>query len=72
MSRPDWWPDWLPDACSEGHPYDLGVKVAWEQCPDCPAANRAGGHHVWFCGVVGCRAEPTRPPGHVGGAVLQR
>lgn len=71
MARPDWWPDWLPETCAEGHRYDDGVSLSWESCPNCPAAPN-GGHHVWYCRVDSCRAEPARPPGHIGGTVPQR
>lgn len=69
--RPDWWPKWLPDACAEGHRYDDGISWTWENC-DCPASGKAGGHQVAFCRVIGCRAQPARPPGHTGPAREQR
>lgn len=65
--RPTWWPDWYPKTCTEGHDLNEGISLSWESCPGCPGAEgNATGHHVVYCRINGCRAEPTRPPGHVG------
>jgi hypothetical protein len=58
--RPNWWPDWIPPACANGHPLVVGsVTLSWVKCT-CPAVV-AGGHHNWYCSTAGCRAE-VKPP----------
>lgn len=53
---------WIPGTCANGHelgPGKLSLSWVWCTCKQ-PASN---GHHVAYCRVDGCGAEPRRPPG---------
>ncbi len=62
-----------PKMCANGHELGPGKLVlSFVMCPDCPATEDGRGHHVIYCRVNGCRAEPAYPPGHVGAVRKQR
>ena len=68
--RPAWWPDWIPDACPDGHElYPGHIKYGWMPCP-CPLSgdHQPLGHHYWHCVAVGCDHEGY-PPGHIDGYI---
>ena len=70
VKRPDWWPDWVPETCANGHALLPGaVTSGWVWC-DCPGAS-ANGHNEWRCGVIGCRWT-LLPPEHTGARREQR
>lgn len=70
-NRPKWWPAWVPQKCANGHPFVPGkASSSWVHCT-CEGAGEARGHHVWHCGVVGCRDE-TWPVEHTGPKLDQR
>lgn len=54
---------WIPATCGNGHELGRGrVSLSWVSC-DCGSG---GGHHVAYCRVNGCKAQPRRPPGCTG------
>ncbi len=65
------WPEWfvkewpeMPERCAQGHELGPGrVSVSFVSCKPCPATTDGRGHHIAFCGVIGCEASEFRPVG---------
>lgn len=65
MERPDWWADWIPKTCGNGHELVIGTaQTSFVACTGCPATTDGRGHEVLHCLVEHC-GWTTRPPGCV-------
>lgn len=70
MATDDWYHEtypWIPDRDTNGHKLGPGLSTqSMVACKPCPATTDGRGHHVTFCGVIGCHAAEVRPPGCTG------
>jgi hypothetical protein len=70
MAEKDW-PEWfsrrhpeMPERDDAGHELGPGlVSSSYVPCKPCPASIDGRGHHITFCGVIGCDAAEIRPIG---------